>query len=211
MSIYSNDNIIKIAKLTTRELPQKSKNAKITVRENNGLYSIWKSTSTNRLEVSFKSLIEYQPSSESLPGIQWRGIPCRAVPLRPAISMLRVTPPPRQNLFLLGGDWWRRSPTLSASDIVSAISSSFTASLRSSKYNNFIDKVLFFQLFITLILVTENTDFELSILCCHCKTNFKYNVTEMYRACKTHFAPWIIIKFFHYGDWSAWLFAVTHA
>ena len=40
MSIYSNDNIRKIAKLTTRELPQKSKNAKITVRENNGLYSI---------------------------------------------------------------------------------------------------------------------------------------------------------------------------
>ena len=38
-SIYSNDNIRKIAKLTTRELPQKSKNAKITVRENNGLYS----------------------------------------------------------------------------------------------------------------------------------------------------------------------------
>ena len=44
MSIYSNDNIRKIAKLTTRELPQKSKNAKITVRENNGLYSIrWSS------------------------------------------------------------------------------------------------------------------------------------------------------------------------
>ena len=42
MSIYSNDNIRKIAKLTTRELPQKSKNAKITVRENNGLYSIRK-------------------------------------------------------------------------------------------------------------------------------------------------------------------------
>ena len=42
MSIYSNDNIRKIAKLTTRELPQKSKNAKITVRENNGLYSIFK-------------------------------------------------------------------------------------------------------------------------------------------------------------------------
>ena len=39
MSIYSNDNIRKIAKLTTRELPQKSKNAKTTVRENNGLYS----------------------------------------------------------------------------------------------------------------------------------------------------------------------------
>ena len=39
MSIYSNDNIRKIAKLTTRELPQNSKNAKITVRENNGLYS----------------------------------------------------------------------------------------------------------------------------------------------------------------------------
>ena len=39
MSIYSNDNIRKIAKLTTRELPQKSKNAKITVRKNNGLYS----------------------------------------------------------------------------------------------------------------------------------------------------------------------------
>ena len=29
MSIYSNDNIRNIAKLTTRELPQKSKNAKI--------------------------------------------------------------------------------------------------------------------------------------------------------------------------------------
>ena len=42
MSIYSNDNIRKIAKLTTRELPQKSKNAKITVCENNGLYSIIK-------------------------------------------------------------------------------------------------------------------------------------------------------------------------
>ena len=41
MSIYSNDNIRKIAKLTTRELPQKSKNVKITVPENNGLYSIW--------------------------------------------------------------------------------------------------------------------------------------------------------------------------
>ena len=39
MSIYSNDNIRKITKLTTRELPQKSWNAKITVRENNGLYS----------------------------------------------------------------------------------------------------------------------------------------------------------------------------
>ena len=39
MSIYSNDNIRKIVKLTTLELPQKSKNAKITVRENNGLYS----------------------------------------------------------------------------------------------------------------------------------------------------------------------------
>ena len=42
MYIYSNDNIRKIAKLTTRELPQKSKNAKITVRENTGLYSILK-------------------------------------------------------------------------------------------------------------------------------------------------------------------------
>ena len=37
--LYSNDNIRKIVKLTTRELPQKSKHAKITVRENNGLYS----------------------------------------------------------------------------------------------------------------------------------------------------------------------------
>ena len=44
MSIYSNDNIRKIAKLITRELPQKSKNAKITVRENNGLYSMLKLT-----------------------------------------------------------------------------------------------------------------------------------------------------------------------
>ena len=41
MSIYSNDNISKIAKLTTRELPHLAKTAKITVRENNGVYSIW--------------------------------------------------------------------------------------------------------------------------------------------------------------------------
>ena len=40
MSIYSNDNISKIAKLTTRELPHLAKTAKITVRENNGVYSI---------------------------------------------------------------------------------------------------------------------------------------------------------------------------
>ena len=40
MSIYSNDNISKIAKLTTRELPHLAKTAKITVRENNGIYSI---------------------------------------------------------------------------------------------------------------------------------------------------------------------------
>ena len=40
MSIYSNDNISKIAKLTTRELPHLSKTAKITVRENNAVYSI---------------------------------------------------------------------------------------------------------------------------------------------------------------------------
>ena len=41
MSIYSNDNISKIAKLTTRELPHLAKNSmsKITVRENNGVYS----------------------------------------------------------------------------------------------------------------------------------------------------------------------------
>ena len=38
-SIYSNDNISKIAKLTTRELPHLAKTAKITVRENNGVYS----------------------------------------------------------------------------------------------------------------------------------------------------------------------------
>ena len=40
MSIYSNDNISKIAKLTTRELPHLAKTANITVRENNGVYSI---------------------------------------------------------------------------------------------------------------------------------------------------------------------------
>ena len=40
MSIYSNDNISKIAKLTPRELPHLAKTAKITVRENNGVYSI---------------------------------------------------------------------------------------------------------------------------------------------------------------------------
>ena len=39
MSIYSNDNISKIAKLTTRELPHLAKTTKITVRENNGVYS----------------------------------------------------------------------------------------------------------------------------------------------------------------------------
>ena len=42
MSIYSNDNISKIAKLTTRELPHLAKTAKITVRENNGVYSNWR-------------------------------------------------------------------------------------------------------------------------------------------------------------------------
>ena len=42
MSIYSNDNISKIAKLTTRELPHLAKTAKITVRENNGIYSTLK-------------------------------------------------------------------------------------------------------------------------------------------------------------------------
>ena len=40
MSIYSNDNISKIAKLTTRELPHLAKTAKITVRENFSSYSI---------------------------------------------------------------------------------------------------------------------------------------------------------------------------
>ena len=40
MSIYSNDNISKIAKLTTRELPHLAKTVKITVRENNGVYSM---------------------------------------------------------------------------------------------------------------------------------------------------------------------------
>ena len=47
MSIYSNDNISKIAKLTTRELPHLAKTAKITVRENNGVYSIWGTTDIN--------------------------------------------------------------------------------------------------------------------------------------------------------------------
>ena len=40
MSIYSNDNISKIEKLTPRELLHLAKTAKITVRENNGVYSI---------------------------------------------------------------------------------------------------------------------------------------------------------------------------
>ena len=39
MSIYSNYNISKIAKLTTRELPHLAKTAKITVRENFSSYS----------------------------------------------------------------------------------------------------------------------------------------------------------------------------
>ena len=40
MSIYSNDNISKIAKFTTRELPHLAKTVKITVRENNAVYSM---------------------------------------------------------------------------------------------------------------------------------------------------------------------------
>ena len=40
MSMYSNDNISKIAKLTTRELPHLAKTAKMTVRKNNGVYSM---------------------------------------------------------------------------------------------------------------------------------------------------------------------------
>ena len=59
MSIYSNDNIRKITKLTTRELPQKSKNAKITVRENNGLYS----TSYNTSAENKKGIIAVQRCS----------------------------------------------------------------------------------------------------------------------------------------------------
>ena len=39
MSIYSNDNISKITKLTPRELPHLAKTTKITVRKNNGVYS----------------------------------------------------------------------------------------------------------------------------------------------------------------------------
>ena len=54
MSIYSNDNIRKIAKLTTRELPQKSKKKKITVRENNGLYS-------NMLQVGISGITYLSP------------------------------------------------------------------------------------------------------------------------------------------------------
>ena len=40
MSMYSNENIRKIAKLTPHEFPHYSKIVKITVRENNGVYSI---------------------------------------------------------------------------------------------------------------------------------------------------------------------------
>ena len=39
MSIYSNDNISKITKLTPHELPHLAKTTKITVGENNGVYS----------------------------------------------------------------------------------------------------------------------------------------------------------------------------
>ena len=41
MSIYSNDNISKIVKLTPRELPHLAKTVKITAHENNGVYSNW--------------------------------------------------------------------------------------------------------------------------------------------------------------------------
>ena len=64
MSIYSNDNIRKIAKLTTRELPQKSKNAKITVRENNGLYSNMKrkkNIATCAIDVIVQGVGLYRP------------------------------------------------------------------------------------------------------------------------------------------------------
>ena len=59
MSLYSNDNIRKIAKLTTRELPQKSKNAKITVRENNGLYRRVEIKWVNVLSESERSMHAY--------------------------------------------------------------------------------------------------------------------------------------------------------
>ena len=47
MSIYSNDNISKIAKLTPRELPHLVQN-----RENNGLYSSM--THLQALQISMK-------------------------------------------------------------------------------------------------------------------------------------------------------------
>ena len=60
MSIYSNDNISKIAKLTTRELPHLAKTAKITVRENNGVYStkllFFTPISKMRRKILFKTL-----------------------------------------------------------------------------------------------------------------------------------------------------------
>ena len=40
MSIYSNEYIRKIVKLTPHEFPHLSKITKITVRENNGVYSM---------------------------------------------------------------------------------------------------------------------------------------------------------------------------
>ena len=40
MSIYSNDNIRKIAKLTTRELPHLVQKRENKLRKNNGLYSM---------------------------------------------------------------------------------------------------------------------------------------------------------------------------
>ena len=63
MSIYSNDNISKIAKLTTRELPHLAKTAKITVRENNGVYSTLHApfmTTTDGNQYSFIFARSYQ-------------------------------------------------------------------------------------------------------------------------------------------------------
>ena len=60
MSIYSNDNISKIAKLTTRELPHLAKTAKITVRENNGVYSIVAILSTEGLHVVVQCMKLFQ-------------------------------------------------------------------------------------------------------------------------------------------------------
>ena len=70
MSIYSNDNISKIAKLTTRELPHLAKNAKITVCENIGVYSNKSAENQKVVNAILWCFIENQNGANAIDFIQ---------------------------------------------------------------------------------------------------------------------------------------------